>query len=87
MIIKALLNIIFGLIGSLLQLLPVLDFPFTQNISDSIVYMANFMGKANAFFPVADFFIVLGGYFAIPAYKFVWFIINWIIRRIADVIP
>lgn len=87
MITKAILNVVFGLLGTLLSLLPPLDFPFMTDISNGIKTLIEFIGKADAFIPVDTILIVLGACVSIPLFKMMFFVINWIIRRIADVIP
>lgn len=87
MITKALLDLLFNIINSLLSLLPALDAPWLNDVKDGINTVADTVSAADAFIPVKTVFIVLSAVVAIPVFKFLFFIINWIIRRIADVIP
>lgn len=46
-----------------------------------------FIGKVNFFIPLDHMLVILGLVYTIRAGKLLLFVINWIIRRIADVIP
>lgn len=87
MITTALLNLLFYIVSGLLSLLPALDFPWTYNIANALTTLATYIQKANMFIPVNHIFIVIGAAVSVPLFKFMFFVVNWIIRRISDVIP
>lgn len=87
MITEALLNLFFGLLNTIFGLLPALEFPFDDEIASSITTLADYVMKANQFIPVNHIFIVTSAVIGLPIFKFMFFCVNWIIRRIADVIP
>lgn len=58
-----------------------------SNMSSGVDMVFEFIGKVNFFIPLDHMLIILGLVYSIRAAKFLVFVINWIIRRIADVIP
>jgi hypothetical protein len=87
MITEQLLNLFLNLLSGMLNVLPVLQNSRINEMSAGIAYLFVFIKQANTFIPIDTFFIVVGLMIGIKNFKMVFFIINWIIRRIADIIP
>jgi hypothetical protein len=73
--------------GTLVDAMPSLDFAWSSNIVSSIQVLLGLIGKANFLIPVSDIVLILGAVSAYRIAMFTIFIANWIIRRIADIIP
>lgn len=58
-----------------------------SNMSQGMDTVFGFIGKVNFFIPLDHMLAIMGLVYVIRNSKFIVFIINWIIRRIADLIP
>jgi hypothetical protein len=87
MLVEGLLNIIIGAVNFMLNLLPTINFGFLENISWVLGQVTLFTQYAGYFVPMTDFMLVLTGVILIQNFQIMLFFINWIIRRIADIIP
>lgn len=87
MITEAILNLFFNLVALLLDLIPSVAVDFLGEMSSSIIVLVNFIKSANTFIPVDTALTVITLMFTIKNFKIITFIVNWIIRRIGDVIP
>lgn len=56
-------------------------------VSSSLATVLDYVKQANFIIPLPDIMIIIGIDLTIRVSKFLVFIINWIIRRIVDVIP
>lgn len=56
-------------------------------IADAFEMVIDFIGQVNFFIPIPTILIILSIVYGIKFAKFTLFIINWVIRRIADIIP
>jgi hypothetical protein len=86
LITRALLEIFFALLNTILSLLPKLSIDVSGG-KNAIIYLADFIAKANMFVPIDQVFYILSIYVTIKLSLFLWWGINWIIDRIADIIP
>lgn len=86
MITEAIINFFIELLASILHIIPLLDFDvsgFTAIVGE----LKNIIQQSAYFLPIADIAIVVS---LILSYQTVALLIwgaNWVIRRIADVIP
>lgn len=58
-----------------------------SNIVDGLETMVEFVAQVNFFIPLPTIFLVLSIVFGFRLTKFIVFCVNWVIRRLADVIP
>lgn len=58
-----------------------------NTIGSSISALSDFIGMVNFIVPLSDIAIIIGLDMALRFSKLTLFIINWVIRRIADLIP
>ena len=56
-------------------------------ISTAFSTVVDFIGQVNFFIPVPTILLILSIVYGFKLTKFLVFIANWVIRRIADVIP
>lgn len=56
-------------------------------ISTAFDTMVHFIGQVNFFVPVPTILLILSLVYGFKAAKFLAFVVNWFIRRIADLIP
>ena len=54
---------------------------------DAVAYLADLVARMNWIFPLPDAFLILSILFGIKLAKIVIFVVNWIVRRIFDLIP
>jgi hypothetical protein len=87
MIVKALLNLFFSLINGLLSLFPTIDIPSLSDAVNGISYIADMIGRANMFVPVDTIFTIISISVCMPLFKLAFFFVNWVIRRIVDLLP
>lgn len=64
-----------------------LDGGVLGNIADGIAYVLDIVAKANWIFPVPDALLIISIVFGFSLVKVGIFVVNWVIRRIFDVIP
>lgn len=57
------------------------------NMSNGMDTVFDFIGQVNFFIPLDHMLVIMGLVYAIRNSKFIVFIVNWVIRRIADLIP
>lgn len=57
------------------------------NMSSGMDLVFEFMGKANFLVPIDHILVITALVYTVRSAKLLLFVINWIIRRIADVIP
>lgn len=57
------------------------------NVVDGVTYLVNMVAKSNWLFPVPDIMLVLGILLGIRSFKLGMFVLNWVVRRILDVVP
>lgn len=77
---------ILDIFGSMLNLLPSFNAD-TDSMSTSITTMLNLVNGASILVPVKDIFIIISLVVGYRTFMFGVWILNWIIRRIADIIP
>lgn len=79
----------FQFLQSLIGKLPDLSVDNTalSSMVSAMDTVFDFIGKVNFFIPLDHMLLILGLVYSIRAAKLLLFVINWIIRRIADVIP
>lgn len=77
------------LAGMITKFLPTLAIDPAQmaSISSGVASVVGFIGKVNFIIPVPTILLILTIVFTFKVSKFLFFIINWIIRRICDLIP
>ena len=80
------INLLFG---SFMSLLP--DFNFNSSTYSSVesgfTSVVSFLADVNFIVPLSDIFIIISIKLALCLFKMGLFTGNWIIRRIADIIP
>lgn len=82
-------NLLKWLSGLITDYIPAvtLDGGVLGNIADGIAYVLDVVVKANWIFPVPDALLIIGIVFGFSLVKVGIFVVNWVIRRIFDVIP
>ena len=58
-----------------------------SRMSSGMDEVFDFLGQGNFFIPLDHILMIIGLVYSIRAAKLVLFVVNWIVRRIADVIP
>lgn len=58
-----------------------------SSMGEAMDVVFGFIGKVNFLVPIDHILIIIGLVYTIRHSKFILFIINWIIRRIADFVP
>ena len=58
-----------------------------KTIADSLEVIVEFIAQVNFLIPLPTIFMVLSIVFGFRLVKFMIFCTNWLIRRLADVIP
>lgn len=86
MITEGLLNIFFGFLDIILILIPKFSFDFFS-APVALATLVKFLFKANYFVPIDTLLVVFGCIVATKSFKLGVWTVNWIIRRIADIIP
>lgn len=71
------------------KIMPVYDISssYYDNISSSMMTISDFITQANFLIPLPDIAVIITVDLAIRVFKIALFAANWIIRRIADIIP
>ena len=71
------------------SLLPVYDLSESNysTISTAFTSVADFLRQVNFIIPLSDILLIVGIDLGMRVFEFALFIGNWIIRRVADVIP
>lgn len=71
------------------KLMPVYDInsSYYSTISSSITTVADFVKQANFIIPLPDIIAMVGIDLGIRIFKIAAFSVNWVIRRLGDVIP
>lgn len=79
----------FGFLQKLVGKLPDLsvDNATLSSMSSGMDKVFEFIGKVNFLVPIDHILLIVALVYTIRSAKLILFIINWIIRRIADVIP
>lgn len=79
----------FNFLSSLAGRFPDLSVDNTvlSRMSSGMDAVFDFLGQVNFFIPLDHILVIIGLVYSIRAAKLVLFVVNWIIRRIADVIP
>lgn len=79
----------FELLASLVGKLPDLSVnnSVLSSMSSGMDTVFDFISQVNFFIPLDHILLIIGLVYSIRAAKLLLFVINWIIRRIADVIP
>lgn len=57
------------------------------NVVNAVGYLVNLIASLNWILPVKDIMLIFSIYFAYRAAMFGFFVVNWVIRRILDIIP
>ncbi|WZL73095.1 hypothetical protein QBE52_18955 [Clostridiaceae bacterium 35-E11] len=86
---------VFNFFSYMIDLIPSFELGSTQrgvssffsSLSASIDFMSDLIAGAGILIPVVDVFIIISIVVGFRVFMFTVFIINWVIRRIADVIP
>lgn len=87
MIVEALLNFLFGIIEFMFGLLPTIELGFVDNIGWVLDKVSMFISTASYFLPMSDLLAILGAVLVIQNFHIILYFVNWIVRRIADIIP
>ena len=80
------LEFLTGVVDTLVPNLSV-DSGILANIADGLEVIVEFIAQVNFLIPLPTIFLVLSIVFGFRLVKFTIFVVNWVIRRIADVIP
>lgn len=74
---------------SLSTLLPVYDLSQSNydTVASAISTVADFLRQVNFIVPLSDIMAMIGIDLGIRIFKFALFVGNWVIRRVADIIP
>jgi len=86
-LLEGLIILVLKFFSSLIDLLPTFSFSNGSSIESSIKFVADLINGSSILLPVSDIFIIIGLIVSFRSLMFLVFITNWIIRRIADVIP
>ncbi|RKD23754.1 hypothetical protein SAMN02745883_02431 [Caminicella sporogenes DSM 14501] len=86
-LLEGLLVSVINFIGNMIDLIPSFDLGIGDKLSNSIQYMANLVAGAGILIPVNDIFFILSLMIGFRLFMFTVFAVNWVIRRIADIIP
>jgi len=87
MIVNFLLDVLFTVIEFIFNLIPTIDLGFTTKMTWLLDTLGIFINSANYWLPLADMLFVLGAILIIGNFRFILWAANWVIRRIADIIP
>ena len=73
----------------LINLIPEFDFEAStySNIEDGLLAIVTFLTDVNFIVPLSDFFLIIALKISLCCLKWGIFSANWVIRRIADIIP
>lgn len=80
------LEFLTGVVDTLVPNLSV-DSGILSNIADGLEVIVDFIAQVNFLIPLPTIFMVLSIVFGFRLIKFTIFVVNWVIRRIADIIP
>lgn len=80
------LGFLTGVVDTLIPNLSV-DSGVLANIADGLEVIVQFVAQVNFLIPLPTIFMVLSIVFGFRLVKFLIFCTNWLIRRLADVIP
>lgn len=58
-----------------------------SSVADAFETMVSFIAQINFLVPLPTMFTILSLVYGLKIGKFVVFLVNWVIRRIADIIP
>lgn len=83
---ELILSIIDFLI-SMVNFFPTLPTENMENISSSVTYILDLLGRANFLIPVPDLLLIITIIVGFRVTLLTIFVINWVIRRIMDIIP
>ncbi|MCT4606650.1 MAG: hypothetical protein N4A64_11205 [Marinisporobacter sp.] len=86
-LLEGLLVAVINFIGGMIDLIPAFDMGIGNNLTNSIQFMANLVAGAGILIPVKDIFLIISIIVSFRVFMFSVFAINWIIRRIVDLIP
>lgn len=86
-LLEGLLIAAFNFFGYLIDLIPTIDIQGLTTLSSAINYMAKLVAGASILVPVTDIFLIISIAVSYKIFLFGVFVINWIIRRVGDVIP
>ena len=81
-------NFLNWLAGAIVEHIPVIGLGSTlENVTTAISKMCEYIGKLNWLIPVGDIILILGIFCTIQITKVIIFVVNWVVRRIFDIIP
>ena len=60
---------------------------FLSNVADALELVIDFVAKVNFLIPIPTILLVMSIVYTFKYSKFIVFCVNWVIRRIADLIP
>lgn len=75
-----------SLFSSLIDLFPTINFS-NSNITNFFSNFFSLISKASILLPLGDILAVLSIFIAFKLSMILFFVVNWTIRRIADIIP
>lgn len=87
MIIESLLNLIFKMAEKTLSILPDASSGISEFISGGIGFFTKLIGGLSYWLPLEALMIMLGIVLLVQNFQLILWIVNWVIRRIADIIP
>lgn len=85
MIIEAILNIVFGLLTVIINMFPSFNVP--MDILGSVALVGSLLAEISYYFPVDTFITCVILYMLTVGSSIGLWAINWVIRRVFDVIP
>ncbi|SIQ89651.1 hypothetical protein SAMN05880570_2645 [Paenibacillus sp. RU4T] len=85
-IIESMIDFFIRLFASIMDMLPSMSFD-TSGFTGMIASLKGLVEPAAYFLPITDISLVLGILLAYQAAGFGIWAVNWVVRRIADIIP
>ena len=86
----SLITSVLGFLASFIdKIMPVYDISssYYDNISSSLITISDFIAQANFLIPLPDIAVIISVDLGIRIFKLALFAANWVIRRVADIIP
>lgn len=84
---KIICNFLDFLGNSLNFLLPSISDTGVSQVSDAVLFFVKFISAADYLFPVSTLFTVIGIVVSYKLFMVSWWVINWILKAVLDVIP
>lgn len=87
MITEKFMDAIFSVIEFCFGLLPTVSFGWLDKISWVLGQIGKFVSTSSYFLPMGDLLAILGAVLVVANFQVILWFVNWVIRRIADIIP